>query len=72
MNVGETLSNNTGGGGGYGNPLLRDPVKVEADVRNGFVSLLSAVRDYGVVIDENTGRCDLGKTQAARAKMEGK
>jgi N-methylhydantoinase B len=70
MATGETLSNNTGGGGGYGNPLLRDPVKVEADVKNGFVSSKSARDDYGVVLDENTSKCDLKKTEELRMKLK--
>lgn len=42
------------GGGGYGNPLSRAPERVLADVREGKVSLASAERDYGVVIDPVT------------------
>lgn len=38
------------GGGGYGDPLLRDPKKVCEDVREGYVSLQRARKDYGVVI----------------------
>ena len=37
-----------GGGPGYGDPLLRDPVRVLDDVRNGKVSVQAADRDYGV------------------------
>ena len=40
----------TNGGGGYGNPLERDPEMVRDDVRNGFVSLKAARELYGVVI----------------------
>ncbi len=36
-------------GGGFGNPLERDPEKVRDDVRDGFVSLASAQEHYGVV-----------------------
>src|SRR5207302_1149958 len=38
------------GGGGYGDPLTRDPQAVLRDVLNGFVSLEAARADYGVVI----------------------
>jgi N-methylhydantoinase B len=38
------------GGGGYGNPLERDPQAVLADVVDGYVSLDAARNDYGVVI----------------------
>jgi N-methylhydantoinase B len=40
----------TAGGGGYGNPRERNPELVLADVRNGYVSIESAERDYGVRI----------------------
>jgi N-methylhydantoinase B len=38
------------GGGGYGDPLARDPHRVLSDVRDGFVSPRQARRAYGVVI----------------------
>lgn len=44
----------TAGGGGWGNPLERDPKLVQQDVVEGFVSVESAARDYGVVIDPQT------------------
>jgi len=44
----------TGGGGGFWNPLERDPERVVADVRDGYVSVDAAARDYGVVIDPET------------------
>ena len=41
---------NLPGGGGFGDPLGREPEKVLADVVEGYVSLEGAERDYGVVI----------------------
>jgi len=38
------------GGGGFGDPLERDPDKVCEDVADEYVSLERAVKDYGVVI----------------------
>ncbi|MEO6826920.1 MAG: hydantoinase B/oxoprolinase family protein [Microbacteriaceae bacterium] len=38
-------------GGGYGDPLLRDPAMVLADVLDGFATVESARLDYAVVID---------------------
>jgi N-methylhydantoinase B len=35
------------GGGGYGDPRMRDRAEVETDLRNGYVTLLAARRDYG-------------------------
>jgi N-methylhydantoinase B len=37
-------------GGGYGDPLMRDPLKVLEDVRDGFVSVESARSHYRVVL----------------------
>ena len=41
---------NLPGGGGYGSPFQRPVTLVYDDVVNGYVSLESAERDYGVVI----------------------
>ena len=41
---------NLPGGGGFGDPLERDPGMVLADVVEGYVSVAGAERDYGVVI----------------------
>jgi N-methylhydantoinase B len=42
----------TGGGAGIGDPLLRDPARVEADVRDGFVSAEQAASGYGVIVGD--------------------
>jgi len=57
------------GGGGYGDPLERDPKMVEADVINGYVSLEKAKEDYGVVIDPETMKLDLEATEELRKSM---
>jgi N-methylhydantoinase B len=63
----------TGGGGGWGNPLERDPGKVLEDVLEGMVSLESAKKDYGVVLRPVKGRdpyeLDLEATRETRAEM---
>jgi N-methylhydantoinase B len=38
------------GGGGWGDPLTREPERVLVDVRDGYVSLEAAAREYGVVV----------------------
>ena len=53
------------GGGGYGDPLGRDPEAVRADVLAGFVSAERAREGYGVVLDES-GEVDEAATTAAR------
>ena len=44
----------TGSGGGWGDPLDRDPELVAADVREGFVTVATAESTYGVVLDPET------------------
>ena len=44
----DTLPLTQAGGGGIGDPKTRDPEKVQADVRDGFVSVEGAMKDYGV------------------------
>jgi len=61
----------TAGGGGWGDPLERDPQDVAADVREGYISA-EAVTDYGVVLDQVTGAPDLAATKELRASLRQK
>jgi N-methylhydantoinase B len=49
---GDVVSNRSGGGGGYGDPMERDPEAVHRDVVRGYVSRESARNDYGVEITD--------------------
>lgn len=40
----------TNGGGGWGDPLTRDPERVRDDVRDEYISIAGALADYGVVV----------------------
>jgi N-methylhydantoinase B len=51
IKAGDRLTLNNGGGGGFGDPRLRDPEAVARDVRNGVVTREGALRDYGVELD---------------------
>lgn len=53
------------GGGGFGDPMARDPEAVADDVRLGLVSPEAAARDYGVVMGEN-GQADGAATAKRR------
>lgn len=66
LQAGDVLVNNTGGGGGYGNPLEREPERVAADVRNGFVTTAAAARDYRVVVKPHTFTIDEAATERLR------
>ena len=48
---GETLVSIAQGGGGYGDPKLRDPTRVLGDVREGLVTRQRAAAIYAVAID---------------------
>ncbi|CQR56528.1 hydantoinase B/oxoprolinase family protein [Paenibacillus riograndensis] len=50
MEPGGIITFHRAGGGGWGNPLLREPGKVLEDVLNGIVSVEGAEREYGVGI----------------------
>jgi N-methylhydantoinase B len=41
----------TNAGGGWGNPLERDPERVKTDVRDGYVTIEAAERDFGVIVN---------------------
>jgi len=56
----------TGVGGGYGDPLTRDPALVQADVRHGLLSVADARRLYGVVLDPVSLAIDEGATKLLR------
>ena len=54
------------GGGGYGDPMSRDPAVVADDVRLGLVSAAAAQQKYGVVLTDS-GAVDEIATVALRA-----
>jgi N-methylhydantoinase B len=58
------------GGGGYGDPLQREPHRVAEDVADGYVSREAAERDYGVVIDLR-GEVDRDATAELRRRARG-
>lgn len=55
-------------GGGYGDPLERDPQLVLGDVLDGYVTIRGAEEDYGVVIRENPLRVDGEATAELRGR----
>src|SRR6185295_10848107 len=50
MQAGDRVMYDYGGGGGWGDPLVRDPQAVLDDVLDEYVSVDGARRDYGVVL----------------------
>ena len=63
---GDVLYFNTWGGGGWGDPYLREPAHVLDDVNRGLVSIEGAKR-YGVIIEN--GHVELTKTVTLREKL---
>ena len=71
IGAGQRVMYDYGGGGGWGDPLERDPQAVLEDVLDEYVSVEGAAGDYGVVLtgslDELTLAVDGSATEALRA-----
>jgi N-methylhydantoinase B len=67
LETGDVVEFATSGGGGFGEPLDREPALVLADVEAGLVSLEQAEQDYGVVIRD--GAVDAAATAGMRAHL---
>ena len=65
LNKGDAYMMQSGGGGGFGDPMERDPELVAEDVREGYVSPTVALNIYGVVLTTN-GDVDVVATQIRR------
>ncbi|MFQ5611905.1 MAG: hydantoinase B/oxoprolinase family protein [Anaerolineae bacterium] len=65
---GDLISLQSPGAGGYGSPLERDPQQVWRDVRDEKVTPQAARREYGVIIDPETGALDEAATRRERAR----
>jgi len=61
----------TGGGGGYGDPRQREPAQVQADVRDGYLTIGQAADLHAVILDPVTLAVDSRATQEARVRSRG-
>jgi N-methylhydantoinase B len=68
IDAGDVVSMQSAGGGGFGDPLDRDPERVLRDVRAGYVSTARARDGYGVVLTAS-GEVDVDATHAQRAAL---
>ena len=66
LRAGETIRHEQAGGGGFGDPLARDPELVAADARNEKITLEYARREHGVVLDPVTLKVDADATRRLR------
>jgi N-methylhydantoinase B len=67
---GDVYEHRMAGGGGFGDPLAREPARVAADVADGKVSVAAARERYGVVVSED-GVVDDGATESLRTERSG-
>ena len=65
---GDVIQHDQPGGGGFGDPLARDPARVVADVRDEKISVEFARREHGVVLDPATLAVDAEATARARSE----
>src|SRR6185312_15296883 len=68
LRKGDAYMMQSGGGGGFGPAIERDPELVARDVRLGYVSRLAAQNDYGVAL-HNDGTIDAVATEALRREL---
>jgi N-methylhydantoinase B len=67
LEPGDVLLMESSGGGGFGDPLERDPARVVADIGEGYVTPPAAEAIYGVVLRD--AALDAAATEAQRAKL---
>ncbi|MCC6869096.1 MAG: hydantoinase B/oxoprolinase family protein [Burkholderiales bacterium] len=65
---GDVVLMRSAGGGGFGDPLARDPERVRDDVATGYVTIDAAGAAYGVVLTVQ-GEVDVVATRARRAEL---
>ena len=66
VSCGDLVTHHQAGGGGHGDPLVRDPDAVAADVWNGKITASYAARHHAVAVDPETGAVDAHATQQMR------
>lgn len=69
LNNGEGFLVESCGGGGWGDPLDRDPKSVLCDVLDGYVSIAGARQDYGVMIHPKTMTIEDQRTKSERQSL---
>jgi N-methylhydantoinase B len=68
LQEGDIVVECSAGGGGYGDPIERDPLIVLKDVQEEYITLEKAVKRYGVVIEK--GEIHWKETEKLRLKMK--
>ncbi len=68
--AGDRVIVTSGCGGGYGDPLLRAPDQVLADVADGHITAEAAQRDYGVIITDALALDDAATARERKARAK--
>ena len=71
LDIGDQILLRTPGGGGYGDPRDRDPALVLEDVRDLLLEPEEAREMYGVAVNVEAGRAELGETDQRRRTANG-
>jgi N-methylhydantoinase B len=71
IGTGDSFTRPSAGGGGFGDPLEREPDAVLEDVIDGYVTIERALKDYGVVVrqvDAELSRYELDLEESERER----
>lgn len=69
---GDMVSLRSGGGGGWGDPLERDPELVRMDFKNEYITIETTRNIYGVVLDPKTLEIKWDETMKLREELKKK
>jgi len=70
MRIGDVFAASWQGGGGWGDPLDRDPVAVHRDCRSDLVSRQAAADIYGVIVNDTEYDAEATRTLRASVRAE--
>ncbi len=70
LKAGDMVTMGSAGGGGFGDPLTRDPQLVLEDVIDGYITTDFAIAQYGVVIDPVALAIDREATRQLRSGLQ--
>ncbi len=69
MKKGDTYTSYPSGGGGWGDPLQRDPAAVADDLRDEIISADVCKNIYGVVVNVDDFSVDVKGTEKLRGEL---
>jgi N-methylhydantoinase B len=70
LHPGDLIWTQSGGGGGYGDPLDRAIEKVRWDALNDYISVERARDVYGVILDPKSYKIDYAATRELRKRLK--